>query len=389
MDFKQEIANLINNEKIDKQTILNNLTTPPDESLGDYSLPCFCFAKEFRKSPVMIAEELKNEIKLNDYFSKVEVVNGYLNFYLNKKYIAQSVLTTSQAGFSAKENNGKIMCIDYSSVNLAKYMHIGHWSTTIIGESIARIYENRGYKVVRMNYIGDYGLPFGKMVYAYLTWGNKEDVLTRGIDALQELYVKFCANENDELLEKAREISKKIEDKDETIYPIYEWFIDVSKKEAERLLNRVGITFDTWRGESYYNDKMTPVIDEIKQSGLGKVSEGAFIVDLNEYNMGVSVIQRSDGASLYVTRDIAALEDRYKTYNFDEMIYVTAVQQCNHFEKLFKICELLEKPYANKLYHASYGMFSMPEGKIASRKGKQALFEDMLIQAEQKIFEAF
>ena len=389
MDFKQIIADSINYENIDKQIILNNLTTPPDDKLGDYSLPCFCFAKTLRKSPVMIAEELKNCIVANDYIDRVEVVNGYLNFYLNKQQICKNVINSAISGFKPKPNNNKIMCIDYSSVNLAKYMHIGHWSTTIIGEAIARLYENRGYKVVRMNYIGDYGLPFGKMVYAYQAWGNKEDVETRGIDALQELYVKFCAEENEELLEKAREISKKIEDKDSEIYPFYQWFIDISKDEAKRLLDRVGITFDTWRGESFYNDKMTPVIDEIKQSGLGKVSEGAFIVDLNEYTMGVSVIQRSDGASLYVTRDIAALEDRYKDYNFDEMIYVTAIQQCNHFEKLFKICELLNKPYANKLYHAAYGMFSTPEGKIASRKGKQALFEDLLNSAEEKIQAAF
>ena len=312
MDFKQIIADSINHPEIDKQIILNNLTTPPDEKLGDYSLPCFCFAKTLRKSPVMIAEELKTCINTNGHIQKVEVVNGYLNFYLNKQQICTTVISNALNGFSAKPKNNKVMCIDYSSVNLAKYMHIGHWSTTIIGEAIARLYENRGYNVVRMNYIGDYGLPFGKMVYAYQTWGDKQDVQNRGIDALQELYVKFCANETEELLEKAREISKKIEDKDNEIYPIYEWFIEVSKGEAKRLLDRVGITFDTWRGESYYNDKMNPVIDEIKQSGLGKVSEGAFIVDLNEYNMGVSVIQRSDGASLYVTRDIAALEDRYK-----------------------------------------------------------------------------
>lgn len=389
MDFKQEIANLINIDGVDTKTIYSNIMTPPDEKLGDYTLPCFCFSKVMHKSPVMIAEELKNQIPQTDLVEKVEVVNGYLNFYLNKKAVCEKVINNAQNGFNKKQNNGKTMCIDYSSVNLAKYMHIGHWSTTIIGECIARVYENQGYKVVRMNYIGDYGLPFGKMVYAYLTWGNKQDVENRGIDCLQELYVKFCANESEDLLEQARIVSKKIEDKDPEIYPIYEWFIDISKKEAKRLLDRVGITFDTWRGESYYNDKMEPVIKEIKESGLGKVSEGAFIVDLNDYGMGVSVIQRSDGASLYVTRDMAALKDRYDDYNFDEMIYVTAVQQCNHFEKLFKLCELLNKPYANKLYHAAYGMFSTPEGKIASRKGKQALFEDLLNDAEEKISSAF
>ena len=385
MNFKEIISSAINFDGIDKQTIISSLTLPPDASMGDFSLPCFVFSKTLHASPVQIAQQISQSIDYGEYIEKVEVVGGYLNFYLNKSAIIKNVISNVKNGYSKKQPNGKVMCIDYSSVNLAKYMHIGHWATTIIGEAISRLYENQGYKVVRMNYVGDYGLPFGKMMYGYLTWGNKQDVEARGIDALQELYVKFCASENEELLEKAREYSKKIEEKDEVIYPIYEWFIEITKKEAKRLLDRAGITFDTWRGESYYNDKMDSVIDELKQSGLAKKSEGALIVDLNEYNLGVSVIQRSDGASLYVTRDIAALEDRYKTYNFDEMIYVTAIQQCNHFDKLFKLCELLGKPYKDKLYHAAYGMFSLPEGKIASRKGKQALFEDLLNEAEENV----
>lgn len=390
MDLKAMLCELIKVEGIDKDAILENLTVPPDENMGDYSLPCFSFAKVLHKSPVMIAEDVKNKIESNEFIEKVENINGYLNFFLNKKEISKIVFENVANGeLKDKQNSGKIMCIDYSSVNLAKYMHIGHWATTIIGESIARLYESQGYKVYRLNYIGDYGLPFGKMVYAYLTWGNKKDVEERGVDVLQELYVKFCSNENEELLSHAKEVSKKIEDKDSEIYPIYEWFIEISKKETKRILDRVGMKFDSWRGESYYNDKMQPIIDELIESGLAKKSQGALIVDLNEYNMGVSVIERSDGASLYVTRDLTALKDRYETYNFDEMIYVTAVQQCNHFDKLFKLCELLKKPYAGKLYHAAYGMFSLPEGKIASRKGKQALFEDLLNQAEENINSAF
>ncbi len=385
MDYKLFVAKSISIDGVSEKEIYENLTTPPNANMGDYSLPCFPFAKVLRKSPVAIAEELKGTCNKGEYIEKVEVVNGYLNFFLNKQAITKEVINFTEKPFKNPALSGKVMCIDYSSVNLAKYMHIGHWATTIIGESIARIYESMGFKVVRMNYIGDYGLPFGKMVYAYINWGSKQDVEKRGIDALQELYVKFCASETEELLEKAREISKKIEDKDAEIYPIYSWFIEISKKEAERLLNRAGIKFDTWRGESYYNDKMQPVINEIKQSGLGKISEGALIVDLNEYGLGVSVIQRKDGASLYVTRDLSALQDRFETYHFDEMIYVTAIQQCNHFDKLFKLCELLNKPYAGKLYHAAYGMFSLPEGKIASRKGKQALFEDLLNRAEENV----
>lgn len=390
MDLKTEIAKRLLYTQVPRETLISLIGTPPDTSMGDYALPCFTLAKQLRKSPMLIAEDIKNSVIYDGLFESVEVVNGYLNFHLNKAKVTQYILEeVKEEGFYDEEKNGKVLCIDYSSVNLAKYMHIGHWATTIIGEAIARLYESQGWKVVRMNYIGDYGLPFGKMVYAYLEWGNEEDVEERGVDAIQDLYVEFCKREDEELLAKAREISKQIEDHDRKVYGIYKWFIDIAKKEAERLLERAGIEFDTWKGESAYNDKMEPVIDEIKQSGLGKISEGALIVDLNEYNLGVSVIQRSDGASLYVTRDMAALEDRYDTYEFDEMIYVTAVQQNNHFAKLFKLCELLEKPYADKLYHASYGMFSLPEGKIASRKGKQALFEDILNLAEENVQKAF
>lgn len=390
MNLKNDLVKRILYTEVEKDQLLALVATPPDRSMGDFSLPCFSLAKTLRKSPMAIAEDIKRTVLYDGMIESVEVVGGYLNFRLNKNNICQYVVDeVLENGFEDKDKNQKVVCIDYSSVNLAKYMHIGHWATTIIGESIARLYESQGWRVVRMNYIGDYGLPFGKMVYAYLEWGNEEDIDERGVDAIQDLYVEFCKREDEQLLEKAREISKQIEDKERKVYGIYKWFIDIAKKEAERLLDRAGIEFDTWKGESAYNDCLDEVVEEIKQSGLGKVSEGAFIVDLSEYGMGVSVIQRSDGASLYVTRDLAALEDRYQTYDFDEMIYVTAVQQNNHFEKLFKLCELLDKPYKDKLYHASYGMFSLPEGKIASRKGKQALFEDILNLAEENVQKAF
>lgn len=386
MDFKSAIIKKITFKKVSKKVLSELITLPSDKSMGDFCLPCFSLAKILKKSPQEIATEIKNSILYDGLIEQTEVVNGYLNFYLSKNNVTKSIIEELlSVGFEAEKKNNKTMCIDYSSVNLAKYMHIGHWATTIIGESIARLYENQGFKVYRLNYIGDYGTTFGKMVYAYLKWGNEKDVEERGIDAIQDLYVEFCKQENEELLEKARETSKKIENGDREIYSIYEWFVDISKKEAKRLLDRAEIYFDSWKGESFYNDKMDDVIEELKKSGLAKVSEGALVVDLSEYNLGMSVIQRGDGASLYVTRDLAALKDRYAEYEFDEMIYVTAVQQNNHFEKLFKLCELLKKPYASKLCHAYYGMFSTPEGKIASRKGKQALFEDLLNLAEENV----
>lgn len=390
MDLKSDLVKRILFDEISKQELLELVSVPPDTTMGDYSIPCFALAKKLHKSPALIAEDIKKTVLYDGMIESVEIIGGFLNFKLNKANVTEYVVDyINENGFEDKEKNGKVCCIDYSSVNLAKYMHIGHWATTILGECIGRIYESQGWKVVRLNYIGDYGLPFGKMVYAYLEWGNEDDVEQRGVDAIQDLYVEFCKRENEELLEKARDISKRIEEKDRSVYSIYKWFIDIAKKEAERLLDRAGIEFDSWKGESAYNDSMEPIIEELKEKGLAKESEGALIVDLNEYNMGVSVIQRSDGASLYVTRDLAALEDRYETYEFDEMIYVTAVQQTNHFEKLFKLCELMNKQYADKLYHAYYGMFALPEGKIASRKGKQALFEDILNLAEENVQKAF
>lgn len=360
------------------------ITKCPKPEMGDYSLPCFVFAKEKKVAPQVIMEEYENKINGDPMFLPCKKMGAYLNFVLNKDYVGKLILKSLTDISYPNIGKNKVVAIDYCSVNLAKYLHIGHFTTTIIGESLARICEALGYKVVRINYVGDYGTPFGKMVVAYKLWGNAKDIEERGMDAIQDLYVKFCANETDELLEKARYASAQIEKKCGTEYEIYKWIIDITIEETKRLISRIGIKFDDWRGESTYNDKMDKPLEEIRLAGLSKVENGALIIDLNEYNLGVCVLKRSDGASLYVTRDLAAVEDRYNLYHFDEMLYVTASQQNSHFAKLFKICELLNKPYADKLKHISYGMFSLPEGKIASRKGKQALFQDILDEAENE-----
>ncbi len=358
----------------------------PKVEMGDYCLPCFVFAKEKKVPITNIIEEFKNKIKDDKMFSKSEQVGGYLNLFLNKQYVGEKILNDNTISVINKSGKNKVVCIDYCSVNLAKYLHIGHFTTTIIGESLARIYEAFGYKVVRINYVGDYGTPFGKMVVAFKLWGDKNDIENRGMDAIQDLYVKFCANENDELLEKARFASYQIENKIGEEYQIYKWIINITIDETKKLVGKMGISFDDWRGESTYNDKMEKPLEEINKMGLSKVENGALIIDMNKFGLGVCVLKRSDGGSLYITRDLSAVEDRYNLYHFDEMLYVTATQQNSHFAKLFKICELLNKPYAKKLKHIGYGMFSLPEGKIASRKGKQALFQDILNEAEEQAF---
>ena len=361
----------------------NLLINTIDSSLGDISLPCFTYAKALRKSPMQIATEFAELCKCEN-FSDVQAVNGYVNFYVNKEVFTKNVLNDalSQGVNYGKQNIGedKVVLIDYSSVNLAKYMHIGHLGTTVIGNVIKNIYKFFGYKVFGLNYLGDYGTPFGKMITGYLHYGSKEDVESRGVDAIQEYYVKFNQEvENQpELMDEARLWFKKIEDRDPEALEIYNWFIDISILEAKRIYKLLNITFDDWTGEAYYNDKMGPVISELENSNLLKTSEGAKVVDLENYNLGTCLILKSDGSSLYATRDLAAVQDRYNKYNFDKCLYVTDVAQKLHFAQWFKVCDLLGKPYANNLKHIYYGRYSLPTGKIGSRYGKQALISDMI-----------
>ena len=383
MDLKQLIKEVLpeSEEYIGLKELIAETV---DSTKGDYCVPCFSLAKTLHKAPMLIAEELKSLIKQSEYIEKIESVAGYLNFYLNKEKISKAIineiLENKEKSFKNSVGKGKTICIDYSSVNLAKYMHIGHLKNTIIGESIARICEMLGYNVVRINYIGDYGTPFGKIIAGYKLWGSKADVDARGIDALQDLYVKFNqeAEKDSSLDDMAREIFKKIELKDEEYYSLYKWVIEIAIKEAERLLNLLGVKFDSWRGESYYSDKLNEVVDFLSSKGLTKTSEGALVVDLEEFDMPPCLIRRSDGASLYATRDIAAAIDRYENYNFDKMFYVTGHEQMLHFKQFFKVLELAGKPFAKDLEHIHYGLFSLPTGRISSRKGKQATLVDLM-----------
>ena len=392
MDLKKVIKEVLPQSE-EYLSLTELVTETADSAKGDYCVPCFSLAKTLHKSPIMIADDLKALIKQSEYIEKTESVAGYLNFYLNKEKISKNIineiLDNKEESFKSFVGKGKTICLDYSSVNLAKYMHIGHLKNTIIGESIARICEMLGYKVVRINYIGDYGTPFGKIIAGYKLWGNKEDVDARGIDALQDLYVKFNqeAEKDSSLDDMAREIFKKIELKDEEYYPLYKWVIEIAIKEAERLLNILGVEFDSWRGESYYSDKLNDVVDFLTDKGLTKISEGALVVDLEQFEMPPCLIRRSDGASLYATRDISAAIDRYENYHFDKMFYVTGHEQMLHFKQFFKVLELAGKPFAKDLEHIHYGLFSLPTGRISSRKGKQATLVDLMSLASEKATE--
>lgn len=390
MNLKTEVLNQLKTMNLEtnilafeKMFVLSN-----DVKNGDVCLPCFPLAKELKKSPVQIATDVATEImgKLTStgIIEKAEAVNGYLNIFAKREVVAKHIaneILTEQAEFGkANTFSGKTVVLDYSSVNLAKYMHIGHLKTTIIGLVMKNICETLGYKTVSINYVGDYGTPFGKMITAFKHWGNEQEVNEKGVDAVQDLYVKFNreAELDDSLNDEARMWFKKIEDGDEEAVKLSNWIVELCRGEVERLCSELGAEFDSWRGESYYNDKMQAVVDELEAKGLTKISEGALVVDLEEYGLGVALIRKSDGTSLYLTRDLAAVEDRYNNYNFDKAIYVTDVAQKLHFKQLFKIVELLGKPYAGKLEHLAYGRYSLPTGKIASRMGKQALLKDLL-----------
>lgn len=347
---------------------------------GDYSLPCFSFARILHTSPIEIANKICESVS-GEIVEKCEVAGGYVNFFLNKDYVSKNIIENfSSENLKYNEGNNKVVCIDYCSVNLAKYMHIGHIKNSFLGESLARLFENAGYKVVRINYVGDYGTPYGKIIAGMQLWGNEKDIELRGIDALQEYYVKFNAleNEDEKYKQVARDIFKKIEEKDDEIYPLYKNVIQIAIKESERLLDILGIKFDSWKGEASYAEELDKVVEFLDSKNLLTQSEGATVVDLSNFDMPPCLIKRSDGASLYATRDLAAALDRFNTYKFDKSLYLTAVEQKLHFAQFFKVLELAGVEFSGGLEHIAYGRFSLPDGKISSRRGKQAILVDLL-----------
>ncbi len=384
LNIKQLIADFVGCD-------IQQLTVAPKLEMGDFSLPCFAMAKEKKVSPNIIAEGLKKELitKLPPFIKDIQTIGGYLNFYLNRNIISQLILINSFLPFQfSSMGQNKTVCIEYCSPNLAKYMHIGHVANLVIGESLRRIYEYLGFNVKRICYVGDYGTPFGKMVVAIKKWSDIEKIKTGGIDEIQNLYIKFAQNEveNESLIEEARNASKEIEDKKGQSYEIYKEIINIAIAECKRVVKLMDVEFDDWRGESTYSNAIENVLKELQEKNISHKENGAQIVNLEEYGLHIAVVQRSDGGSVYLTRDICAAEDRFKKYNFDKMLYVVASEQKLHFSQLFKILELMDKKYSKNLQHITYGLFSMKEGKISSRKGKQALFVDLLKEGEDSAY---
>ena len=391
-DFKVAIANCLK-EKIEELTleeIIALIEVPPNKEMGDYAFPCFKLAKVFRKSPNMIAADLAESIEAKGEISKVIPLGGYVNFFVNKSQLAESVIKDV---LTKKENYGhsdlgqdKAVVIDFSSPNIAKPFHIGHIRTTVIGNALYKIYDSQGYNVVRVNHLGDYGTQFGKLIVAFKLWGNKEAVEANPIPELLKLYIQFHeeAEKKPEMEDEARAWFTKLENGDEEAKALWQWFRDESLKEFARVYDLLDIEFDSYNGESFYSDKMDRVIDIIKDKGLLQESQGTNIVDLEEYNMPPALITKNDGSTLYMTRDLAAALYRKENYDFEKCIYVVGSQQSLHFQQLFKVLELVGFEWAKDMVHVPFGMVALEEGTMSTRKGRVVFLEDVLKQAIEK-----
>ncbi len=392
MNYKEYIAKKLNVPSISAEELSAFIEIPPNNDMGDFALPCFKLSKIMRKSPIMIAEELKNSFVLDEHISECLAVNGYLNFKINRQNYAKSVLEEilelGDAYGSSNVGDGKTICIDYSSINIAKPFHIGHLSTTVIGSALCKIFRFLGYKVVGINHLGDYGTQFGKLIVAYKMWSSEEKVREGKLKELSRIYVKFHeeAKLHPELDDEARRYFKLIEDGDKESNILFEMFKEITLSEVDKIYKLLNVSFDSYAGESFYNDKMSPVIEELKEKGLLVKSEGAEVVDLSAYDMSPCLILKSDGSSLYATRDIAAALYRKNTYDFYKCLYVVAYQQNLHFKQFFKVIELMGKEWAKDLYHVSYGMVSLESGSMSTRAGNVVLLEDVINKTIEKAY---
>ncbi len=387
--FEKEIAKNIKIDGMTAAEIENMFETPKDESMGDVALPCFKLSKVLRKSPAAIAEELKNSFTPCDEVEEVNAVSGYLNFKISPKAYLKHLIPIVRQGEavgSSDEGRGKTICIDYSSVNIAKPFHIGHLSTTVIGGALYRIFSHLGYKTVGINHLGDWGTQFGKMIVAYLKWGDRSEVEKGGVLELNRLYVKFHkeAESDPSLDDEARAWFKKIEDGKGQAMELFLWFKEITLAEVSKVYDRLKITFDSYNGESFYNDKMQPVLDMLDKKGLLEVSDGAKVVNLDAYDMPPCLLVKGDGATLYATRDLAAAYYRAKTYDFYKCLYVVAYQQNLHFKQLFKVLELAGFEKAADMEHIAFGMVSLEDGAMKTRLGRVVWLSDVLDKAVEK-----
>lgn len=392
--MKNKIIDLIepNVEGLTREDIASLIEIPPKPELGDFAFPCFRLAKTMRKAPQMIAQDICDAIGSVDFLDEIKVQGAYLNFYINKNIFVKSMVESAKAdNFGASTlGDGQTICIDYSSPNVAKNFHVGHLRTTIIGNSLYKIYSKLGYNVVRINHLGDWGTQFGKLIVAYKAWGNEDAVKKDGVAELMRLYVRFHdeAEKNPSLNDEARAWFTKMEHGDEEALKIWQWFKDISLIEYKRTYELLGVDFDYYLGESFYRDKTEDVVNRLTNANLLSESEGAKIVSLDDYDMAPCLILKNDGSSIYATRDLAAIFYRKETYKFSKCLYVTGQEQKLHFAQVFKVVELLGNDWAkDQLVHIPYGLVSLEGAKLSTRSGNVIYAEDILLEAISKIRE--
>lgn len=393
MDYRKLLADIVILQDVDSSEIEPLIVRPKDPSMGDWCLACFKFAGKFRKSPAELAKDVVSRIGAYNFLEKAEAVGPYVNFTLDKKTVAREVLDRAlgEGGNygGSEEGAGKTVCIDYSSVNIAKPFHMGHMLNTSIGAALYRIYGALGYNVVGINHLGDWGTQFGKLIVAYKKWGDREDIESKGVRGLLDIYVRFHseAEKDPSLDDEARAWFKKIEDGDSEATALFLWFKEITLKEVGKVYDRLGVKFDSYAGESFYNDKMKPVLEELERDGLLEESDGAKIVRFENDKYPPCLLVRSDGATLYATRDLAAAIYRKNTYDFYKCLYVVAYQQNLHFMQLFEVLRMMKKPWADDMVHVAHGMVSLEDGALSTRSGHVVFLEDVLDTAVAKALE--
>lgn len=393
MDYKQIIAELIKQHvDLDVEDIKKLIEIPPKSEMGDYAFPCFQLAKVMRKAPNMIAEELVSKIN-NEGFEKITNLGPYVNFFVDKtafsKATIEKVIEEGDKYGSSNIGEGKTVCIDYSSPNIAKPFHVGHLFSTSIGNSLYRLFEEEGYNVVGINHLGDWGTQFGKLISAYKRWVDEEALEKDAIAELLRIYVKFHdeAEKDPSLVDEGRMYFKRLEDGEPEETALWKRFRELSLKEFNRVYDLLGVKFDSFAGEAFYNDKMQVVIDELREKNLLTESNGAQVVMLDEYNMPPCIILKEDGATIYATRDLAAANYRKNTYDFDKCIYVVGTPQALHFKQVFKTLELSGKEWAKDCVHVGFGLVKFADGGMSTRKGKVILLDDLLNESIAKTLE--
>ena len=386
IQFKEKIADAISNAtEIEKQEIEGYIEIPKDDKNGDYAFPCFRLAKTMKKSPQAIAEEIKEKISIDDkIIEKIEVLGGYINFYINKTLLAKEVLEELEKEEYGKTElgKGKTVLIDYSSPNIAKPFHIGHLRTTLIGNSLYRVYKYLGYNTIGINHLGDYGTQFGKMIEAFKMWGNEYDLTEDPINKMVDMYVRIneLCKTDEKVLENCRENFRLLEEGDKYCTDLWNKFKDFSMIEFEKIYDVLNVKFDSYKGESFYANKTDEVIQKLEEKGVLTDSKGAKIVDLTDVGIKTPcLIQKANGSSIYATRDLAAIMYRAKTYDFDKCLYVVAYEQNLHFKQIFAVARyLVDEKYVKGLEHVSYGMVALPTGKMSTRLGNVVKIEDLI-----------